>query len=111
MTLQKLKNKILSDRTFASLFQRVIYSLAFLLLFSLLACNNSGETYHHDGHIDSKLPPREPVISHGSTTAHTSDYVCPLHCEGSGSDKEGLCPVCGLTYEPLKKHISNGHNH
>ena len=29
---------------------------------------------------------------------YTSVYVCPKHCEGSGSDKEGKCPVCGMDY-------------
>mgnify|MGYP000500304870 CR=1 FL=1 len=29
---------------------------------------------------------------------YTSKYVCPMHCEGSGSDAEGKCPVCGMTY-------------
>ncbi len=28
----------------------------------------------------------------------TSKYVCPMHCEGSGSYEEGNCPVCGMTY-------------
>ncbi len=91
--------------------KQVASCVVMLMVMFVVSCNNSGETYHHDGHIDSKLPPREAVISHGDTPAHTADFVCPLHCEGSGSDKAGLCPVCGLTYEPLKKHISNGHNH
>lgn len=30
---------------------------------------------------------------------YTSTYICPMHCEGSGSDKEGDCPVCGMSYE------------
>lgn len=29
---------------------------------------------------------------------YTSAYVCPMHCEGSGSDEEGVCPVCGMDY-------------
>ncbi|WP_318345314.1 heavy metal-binding domain-containing protein [Flagellimonas baculiformis] len=29
---------------------------------------------------------------------YTSTYVCPMHCEGSGSETEGKCPVCGMTY-------------
>lgn len=28
----------------------------------------------------------------------TSAYVCPMHCEGSGSDKEGKCPKCEMDY-------------
>jgi hypothetical protein len=29
---------------------------------------------------------------------HTSAYVCPMHCEDSGSDEMGSCPVCGMDY-------------
>ncbi len=27
---------------------------------------------------------------------YTSRYICPNHCPGSGSDKPGVCPVCGM---------------
>jgi len=30
---------------------------------------------------------------------YTSRYICPMHCEGSGSDEPGECPVCGMAYE------------
>ena len=29
---------------------------------------------------------------------YTLEYVCPMHCEGSGSDQAGTCPVCGMDY-------------
>lgn len=29
---------------------------------------------------------------------YTSAYVCPMHCEGSGSAEPGTCPVCGMDY-------------
>ncbi|MCB9251366.1 MAG: hypothetical protein H6605_02805 [Flavobacteriales bacterium] len=29
---------------------------------------------------------------------YTSAYVCPMHCEGSGSDTAGQCQVCGMDY-------------
>ena len=29
---------------------------------------------------------------------YTSTYVCPMHCEGSGAEEAGLCPVCGMDY-------------
>ena len=29
---------------------------------------------------------------------YTSAYVCPMHCEGSGSEEAGICPVCGMDY-------------
>lgn len=46
----------------------------------------------------------------------TSAYVCPMHCEGSGSDKEGKCPTCGMDYvknEEYKEATESheGHNH
>lgn len=47
---------------------------------------------------------------------YTSKYVCPMHCEGSGSDSEGKCPVCGMTYvlnedyNESAEHDAN-HNH
>lgn len=29
---------------------------------------------------------------------YTSRYICPMHCEGSGSDSAGICPVCKMDY-------------
>jgi len=29
---------------------------------------------------------------------YTAAYVCPMHCDGSGSDNAGTCPVCGMDY-------------
>lgn len=42
---------------------------------------------------------------------YTSTYVCPMHCEGSGSDTEGKCPVCGMTYVLNTEHVKDGHTH
>ncbi|MGJ8735005.1 heavy metal-binding domain-containing protein [Zobellia laminariae] len=44
-------------------------------------------------------------------TEYTSAYVCPMHCEGSGSDTEGTCPKCGMTYVMNEDHKANGHTH
>lgn len=30
--------------------------------------------------------------------AYTSAYVCPMHCEGSGSNSAGICPTCEMDY-------------
>ena len=40
-----------------------------------------------------------------------SAYVCPMHCEGSGSDKEGECPKCGMDYLKNEDHNANDHTH
>ena len=42
---------------------------------------------------------------------HTSAYVCPMHCAGSGSDKAGKCPACGMDYVKNKDHNKDEHSH
>ncbi|MCB0641113.1 MAG: hypothetical protein KDC44_05710 [Phaeodactylibacter sp.] len=54
---------------------------------------------------------------------YTSAYVCPMHCEGSGSAEPGKCPVCGMDYvmndaqgaqeghEDHEGHDHEGHDH
>ncbi len=45
---------------------------------------------------------------------YTSAYICPMHCEGSGSDKEGKCPTCKMAYvanEDYKADNDHGHKH
>lgn len=42
---------------------------------------------------------------------YTSAYVCPMYCEGSGSDEAGKCPVCGMDYVKNEDHGSENHNH
>jgi YHS domain-containing protein len=42
---------------------------------------------------------------------YTAAYVCPMHCEGSGSEEMGKCPVCGMNYEKNTAHQSDGHEH
>lgn len=40
-----------------------------------------------------------------------SAYVCPMHCEGSGSEEEGTCPKCGMAYVKNEDHKKDGHTH
>jgi hypothetical protein len=35
---------------------------------------------------------------------YTSAFICPMHCEGSGSDQAGKCPVCGMDYVKNPAH-------
>lgn len=43
---------------------------------------------------------------------YTSAYICPMHCEGSGSDEAGKCPVCGMDYVANTEHkAGDGHDH
>jgi hypothetical protein len=44
---------------------------------------------------------------------YTSAYICPMHCDGSGSEEMGKCPVCGMDYVKNEdaKEEHNGHSH
>jgi len=45
---------------------------------------------------------------------YTSAYICPMHCEGSGSSDAGKCPVCGMNYVANPDHttdVQDNHNH
>ena len=42
---------------------------------------------------------------------YTSAYICPMHCEGSGSAEAGTCPVCGMDYVINDDHKEDGHDH
>jgi Heavy metal binding domain len=35
---------------------------------------------------------------------YTAKYICPMHCEGIGSDTTGQCPKCGMEYVLNKDH-------
>ncbi len=48
---------------------------------------------------------------HGEGKEYTSDYVCPMHCEGSGSEEAGKCPVCGMDYVAQVGHTKDDHSH
>jgi len=49
--------------------------------------------------------------AHGQGAAFTSAYVCPMHCEGSGSSEPGTCPACGMDYVAQADHVGDGHDH
>ncbi|PHN06137.1 hypothetical protein CRP01_14080 [Flavilitoribacter nigricans DSM 23189 = NBRC 102662] len=51
------------------------------------------------------------AAAHGEGKEYTSAYVCPMHCEGSGSEEAGKCPVCGMDYVALDTHTGDGHEH
>ncbi|MBO6829680.1 heavy metal-binding domain-containing protein [Allomuricauda sp.] len=60
-------------------------------------------TMEHEGHDMEKMDHEGHDMDNMETAdkqgkEYTSKYVCPMHCEGSGSDEEGKCPVCGMTY-------------
>ncbi|NVN17522.1 hypothetical protein GUA46_04140 [Muricauda sp. HICW] len=62
-------------------------------------------TMEHEGHDMGNM---ETADKQGKE--YTSKYVCPMHCEGSGSDEEGKCPVCGMTYVLNEDFQMEGHD-
>ena len=45
---------------------------------------------------------------------YTSAYICPMHCEDSGSAEAGKCPTCGMDYKENTDHKGEeheGHDH
>ena len=64
-------------------------SCLFLVCVSIfMACGQQPQTQNQDAMDD---------------IAYTSDYICPMHCEGSGSSEAGLCPSCGMDYVKNEK--------
>ncbi len=54
---------------------------------------------------------KKPAPKDTTGKEYKSAYVCPMHCEGSGSDTSGTCPVCGMDYIILEEHTQDGHKH
>ena len=74
-------------------FRIVLISMTFLLgAFALSSCGGN----HDEAHEGKE---------------YTSAYICPMHCEGSGSEEMGKCPACGMDYVANKDHKGEGHNH
>lgn len=61
-------------------------SMMMLLIGSLTACSSNSSETEKTG------------------KEYTSTYVCPMHCEGSGSDSAGPCPTCGMDYVKNDQH-------
>jgi hypothetical protein len=78
-------------------------AVAALFLFTL-SCKEKKET-----NTVTSTEEHETVQEPGKE--YTSAYVCPMHCEGSGSDSEGTCPKCGMDYVANDEHTKDGHTH
>lgn len=79
---------------------------AFIAMGSIItSCGGSSEKKAATEEVDMSGP------------EYTSAYICPMHCEGSGSAEPGKCPVCGMDYvmnenmEGSDHDDHEGHNH
>lgn len=75
-----------------------LFILSSFVLLLFIAAQSCGHKHNHN---DSEAKGKE----------YTSAYICPMHCEGSGSEKAGKCPVCGMDYVVNEDHKTDGHNH
>jgi len=87
--------------------QILVLGLGLMLTFT--ACGEKGQST--EGTHSHEMHEAESQNAHGDGVEYTSAYVCPMHCEGSGSDKAGECPVCGMQYIAQADHAADGHNH
>lgn len=92
----------------------VKWMLAVLLMSAVLWTSCGGESqddapaqdgqeqtdgHDHDNHYDGDPGmENDSAVDDMSGPEYTSAYICPMHCEGSGSDAPGKCPVCGMDY-------------
>ena len=75
-------------------FKNAFLVLAFAIVGStFIACGGSSENAEQQG------------------KEYTSAYICPMHCDGSGSEDMGKCPVCGMDYVKNEEHKADGHSH
>jgi hypothetical protein len=70
--------------------------------FLLIALFAIGLTLTSCGNKSNKSAKTEQSDNQGKE--YTSAYVCPMHCEGSGSAEPGKCPVCGMDYVKNETH-------
>ena len=85
-------------------------TLLFSLSLFLFSCGGGNTAHDHDQTEHSHDATHTTAV-HGEGKAYTSAYVCPMHCEGSGSEEPGTCPVCGMDYVAQAEHTKDGHNH
>jgi hypothetical protein len=83
--------------------------LALFLALTYSACGGSHS--HGNGNTENAAEATESVDQSGPE--YTSAYICPMHCTGSGSDKPGTCPVCGMDYVVNEgdDQSHDGHDH
>jgi hypothetical protein len=80
---------------------------------AFIACGGNAEQQQDQG-AQQPAPTESTQAApapHGDGAQFTSAYVCPMHCEGSGSDQAGKCPKCGMDYITQADHVKDGHKH
>ena len=94
------------------------YATMFAMALFVTACGSGEHDNDHDGHEHQHEQGQEHDHDHEghqheqgeqqqgqeessidkSGKEYTSAYICPMHCEGSGSETAGKCPKCKMDY-------------
>ena len=83
------------------------FTLIIAGLFLLVSCNSADGTNTENSdsakvtiektvEVDTLSTKAEMNKSQELGKEYTAKYICPDHCKGSGSDKEGECPNCEM---------------
>jgi hypothetical protein len=83
--------------------KKLFFSILTIAIFGLTSCGSDQQKSGTNAAGDAK--------AHGTSKEYTSAYVCPMHCEGSGSEQPGKCPVCEMDYVAQSEHTHDGHTH
>ena len=87
-----------------------VLTLFFSMALFMMSCGGNADSHDHSD-ADHSHDATSTEAVHGEGKEYTSAYVCPMHCEGSGSDAAGTCPVCGMNYVAQEAHTEDGHQH
>jgi predicted nucleic acid binding AN1-type Zn finger protein len=80
--------------------QNLLFSIAICLFAAMVVSSCSDKTSEQAD---------ETAVE--ETYAYTAAHICPMHCEGSGSDTPGKCPSCKMDYVKNEKKSSEDHEH
>ncbi len=89
--------------------------IGFALTAFIAACGGNASQSQDSGAATDQTTETQTQNPEEQGPEYTSAYICPMHCEGSGSDKPGTCPVCGMDYvvneNAAKDTDAHGHDH
>ena len=87
---------------------RLFVCSALFLFMSLVACKNQDTSSQQE---PSQTETTNEDASAVGDKEHNSKYICPMYCEGSGSEEPGQCPVCEMDYVLNEKDSDDHSNH
>ena len=82
-------------------FKSILVAMMVVASVSMVSCKDNKKEVETETETNTENKGKE----------YTSAYVCPMHCEDSGSDTEGKCGSCGMTLVKNEDHTENGHKH